>query len=609
MNQTPIIMFNEQNTTNYNEYVEALENMKSERVILRVAMSGLPQYRMNDLHLSMKYPIIDPMYNNNKSTIFFTTFSDVVQNLRFSDSEELIELPMGYLISEFSRVVDRDCVDKKAVESCYITRHLSNSQRLEKAHSEKLRKLEGKEHEKEREKLEKEHSENMRIEENNGVRKYHHAMTITHLHQFLITCGATPVDESSNWSGNDRVKGHYVYSNMLFRSYYQYREMPREEAIRYMRSLETGCPIIPKNMTLSEIYYSDIGVYHTKPLYVPIRPKSRYSTYPNSPQRLIYIYDCIAQWVARSVSTFYTVTPDLSSTGAPTGSYTYSINEIESAMRRIIEDSDRRIRTPNIMELSTFSEFKVDNTKTPKDKLRIMKDFFLLFGHEINIQKLDNIEEEDYIDRSTRVDPLTEYNDYWMRQKNRRSQHLESKQENDKKKLGLDKKTFWEEIMEKGVDSENVRKETKVKKYIDDIMSKPEVTSVDREPNFGYRENQYDKKTERSYSPRNDRRSTSYAAVIQHNRIAMPQPASRVVYGGNKKNNTARPPKQFSNPVESPSYTNKYKSKPARSSKQDPDVARSSSSKQDPDVARPYQYDPNRQGVLVISSKKKNRVQ
>jgi len=66
MNTTPIIMFNEQNRADYQEYVKILEETKADTVILRSSVSGVPMYRSNDLHLDMKYPIIDQMFDKNK---------------------------------------------------------------------------------------------------------------------------------------------------------------------------------------------------------------------------------------------------------------------------------------------------------------------------------------------------------------------------------------------------------------------------------------------------------------------------------------------------------------------------------------------------------------
>lgn len=394
MNTIPIIMFNEQNRADYKEYVKILEDIKSDTIILRSSVSGVPMYRSNDLHLDMKYPILEQMFDKNKSTRFFTTTSDMIQNLRMTESEELIEMPMGYLISEKVEMIAPSAMSEYNKGSEIVTSHKIDEQRK------------------------------VNVRE---TRNYHHAMSITHLHQFLMNTGAIPIDQSTNWSGNDRVQNRKIVTNMMFRTYYKFKQMPREEAIEYIKSLITGCPIIPKNMKVSELYHSIVTIYQIRPLYVPFRSRmrNRLFTYPNSGHRLVYLYDCISNWVMRANSTYYKVVTELVD-GYPTGNYTYSIEDLVGAFSDIKEDSASGILRPNFLTLSTFAKFRILLTITPSEKKRAIVEFFKLLGHNIDVQQLlseDSVENEDYVSRESLVDPLTDYRDYWVVQKSRRQEH------------------------------------------------------------------------------------------------------------------------------------------------------------------------------------------
>jgi len=321
----------------------------------------------------------------------------MVKNLRETESEELIEMPMGYLISEKVEMIAPSAMNEYNKSTELITSHNVAEQKK------------------------------VNVRE---TRNYHHAMTITHLHQFLMNAGAIPVDQSSNWAGNDRVQNKKIYTNMFFRTYYKFKEMPREEAIEYIKSLMTGCPIVPKNMRVSQLYHSLVTVFQIRPLYVPFRPRlnNRLFTYPNSGHRLIYLYDCIANWVMRSNSTYYKVSADVDTIGYPTGNYNYVIEDLVGAFSDIKEEPGNGILRPNFLLLSTFAKFRTLLTITPDEKKNVIAQFFKLLGHNINVQKLSTESElikEDYVSRDTLIDPLTDYRDYWMMQKNRRQNALE----------------------------------------------------------------------------------------------------------------------------------------------------------------------------------------
>jgi hypothetical protein len=337
----------------------AVNNMLGQSVTFRVSTSGFTDYGVEKLTIFMTFP----MQSKERKITQFNSSSLVLENLRTSEKDEIIEFPMGHLIVEEGGQLD---TSKMAAET--LNRDIIRPQTPTPGGS---------------------------------IAQYHrHTMTINQIYYFLQTVGAYPAAQSNTWTGTETEKNSGVESNMTFFSTYRYLRMPKQDAIEYLNNIKIGYFDLPKTTLKSDLYYSKYRVYHMRPLYVPIRGQS--ITQPNSPGRFMYIYDCIVSWLRMHNQTRI----DIIETGSNFGSgYMYWFKRLGP------KDKSSDI---NYFELDSFSDFSQDPATEPRDKLRTLSEFFSIIGRGITIKSDSQDELVDYLRvRNSWYDPLAQYMDLY----------------------------------------------------------------------------------------------------------------------------------------------------------------------------------------------------
>lgn len=370
MKHTSIIMINENNQKDLSHYEADLRNVNDGDVTLRCSMSGSVPFEMKDISIPMKYPLVTETFDNRVPIIGFKLYSDVIDNIRRSTGPCLIELPMGYVIEESYRIVDADAINEQAKQLGIITSHKESNR--------------------------------------NTVWKktYYHVMNITHLYQFLKTVGALPFNESPEWTGVEYAQNNALHSTMLFKSYFQFRKMSKQDAIKYVQTMSTPISVMPKRIGVSDIYQSTIAVFHARSLYVPLKPESPFYTYPDSYKRLIYFYDCVQSWVVRSTNNYMYKRSEETRTLRIGNQLVYKIEQIQPTSTPTGPD----ISTPNFTTLGIFENF-TNSRLTPSEKIKSVKKLFSSLGHEISIELLSGVEEDYFTDEQRRIyrDPLDQF--------------------------------------------------------------------------------------------------------------------------------------------------------------------------------------------------------
>jgi len=369
------------------QVLKMLETLKTNEVILRCSCSGIPVYKEDDLRMSMKYSLIEPTHFANKNVTFFTTIPSMTQILLKSTGEEIVEVPMGFVVREVAEVVVPEAIPNYS-NSTIITSHDTKKQSEAKAVT---------------------------------TTNYHHMMAVTRLYHFLISVGAVPNDISGSWSGNERVQGNTIHSNLFFRSYYRYKKMSFANAQAYLTSIVSGYKEEPKNVELSMLYCSYISVFQTYPMYVPIRASGSFVTPPDDVKRVVYIYDCIASYVNKMHNlTYYKVSYDT----RLVGNYNYFISEFRNAGENIQETPGGSFLRPKFKEFGSFKDFKMFNGITVGEKFEAVAKFFRNLGRNIQLNTVGQSKEIADADCGVYSDPLTDFYSYRDKQKNKPSRLL-----------------------------------------------------------------------------------------------------------------------------------------------------------------------------------------
>lgn len=387
MSNIPTIIINEHSYNSCESALKELEGMRSDEVILRCACSGIPAYKEDDLRVNMKYSLIEPSHVANRNVTFFTTIPTMTANLLKSTGEEIIEVPMGFVIRELLEVLVSDAVQNYSSTSI-ITSHDTRKQ-----------------------------AESKPVMTSN----YHHTMTVTRLYDFLVAVGAFPLDNTGNWSGNERVQGVTMHSNLLFRTYYRFKKMSVVNARDYISSILSGYKVEPKEYELSPIYTSQISIFQTYPMYVPIRASGKFVTSPDDVMRVVYIYDCIASYVNKMNNlTYYKVSYD----SKLVGNYNYFISEFRDAGENVHEVPGGPFLRPKFKEFSTFVDFKTVLGLKVSQKFDAVAKFFRNLGRSIQLSTVGQSNEIRNIVCSQYDDPLIDFYSYREKQKSKKPRLL-----------------------------------------------------------------------------------------------------------------------------------------------------------------------------------------
>lgn len=392
------LMINKFDIETLSEHIDTLKKnpvyTDVDEVVLRSSLSGQVGFDMRSLQMFM----IFPAKQSRKNVIPYTSSGQVLEALRTSTADDIIEFPMGHNIRE----------------EIYMSTEKGDNERVFNIKDFTKEKI---------------------------SERVWHAMTINHLYKFLATVGAKPVDTSSSWKGEEynindpEVSDRYIVrSNMTFTSSYEYLVMKRTDVIDYLENIMSGFPCTPKVIKRSYVYYSKYTVLHNRSLYIPIRGERR--TQSNSPGRFLYIYDCISSWLRKAENTYFLIERNIINNSSGKFEYCvrdfadfepreYHVVDLDEVVRnkKKVVSSDEMSRMINpceaypikFGELETFRDFANVDALSLEEKLIAVSNLFELLGIRIDLSLVRGESElRDYfVNRSAEWDPLSNYVDMY----------------------------------------------------------------------------------------------------------------------------------------------------------------------------------------------------